>query len=182
MNQLTRFAFDAGPLVVFFIAYSIGGFMVATGVFMVAFAISVGVTFAVERRVPTVALVTGVVVLVFGGLTLYLNDETFFKLKPTIVNGLFAALLFGGLMSGRAFVKVVLGPVWTMDDEGWRRLTFRWACFFATMAVVNEIVWRNFSTDAWVSFKVFGFLPLTVLFSLTQLPLMQRHHVEKDAA
>ena len=182
MNQLTRFALDAGPLIAFFTVYSIWGFMPATAVFMVAIAISVGVTYALERRVSTVALVTGAVVLVFGGLTLYFDDETFLKLKPTIVNTLFAAVLFGGLMSGRAFVKVVLGPMWAMDDEGWRRLTFRWACFFVAMAVINEIVWRNFSTDAWVSFKVFGFLPLTVLFSLTQLPLMQRHRVEQDAA
>ncbi len=182
MNQLTRFAFDAGPLITFFVAYSMWGFMTATAVFMVAISISVGVTLAVERRVPTMALVTGAVVLVFGGLTLYFDDETFLKLKPTIVNSLFAAVLFGGLMSGRAFVKVVLGPVWAMDEAGWRRLTFRWACFFVAMAVINELVWRNFSTDTWVSFKVFGFLPLTVLFSLTQLPLMQRHRVEEDAA
>ena len=182
MNPLVKLTVEAGPLIVFFIANASFGIITATGVFMAAVVVSLVVSLAFERRLPTVPLVTGIFVMIFGGLTLYLDDELFIKLKPTIVNGLFAAILFGGLARRRPLIRPLLQRVYAMDDEGWLRLSFRWACFFTTMAVLNEIVWRNFSTDAWVTFKVFGFLPLTVLFSLAQLPLMQRHRLPQDAA
>ncbi len=182
MKQGIKFATDFGPLLIFFFVNAKWGIFAATATFMVAILIALAVAISVERKVPKVPLGTALIVLVFGGLTLYLNDELFIKLKPTIVNGLFAAILFGGLFFGRALVKPVLGAVWAMDDHGWRRLTLRWAWFFVAMAILNEMVWRNFSTDVWVSFKVFGFLPITFLFSLTQVPLMQRHRLEDEGA
>ena len=120
-------------------------------------------------------LVSGVIVLVFGGLTLYLRDETFIKLKPTIVYTLFAVLLGAGLVWKKPVLELLFGAAFTLTEEGWRKLTLRWALFFAVMAVVNELVWRNVSTDTWVSFKAFGFLPLTFLFAVAQVPLMQRY-------
>ena len=126
-------------------------------------------------------LVTAGVVLVFGGLTLILQDELFIKIKPTIVNGLFAAAIFGGLALGRNFVQVVMGAVVNLDDKGWWILAVRWGAFFIVLAILNEIIWRSVSTDAWVSFKVFGILPLTLVFSLAQVPLLTRHAIEKEA-
>ena len=123
-------------------------------------------------------MVSGVIVLVFGGLTLYLRDETFIKLKPTIVYTLFAVLLWAGLVWKKPVLELLFGAAFTLTEEGWRKLTLRWALFFAVMAVVNELVWRNVSTDTWVSFKAFGFLPLTFLFAVLQVPLMQRHGIE----
>ncbi len=181
MSSLVKFAVDFGPLLVFFLVNAKFGIYGATGAFMAAIVVALVVAVAIERRVPKVPLFTAAVVLVFGGLTLYLNDDTFIKLKPTIINALFAGLLFGGLAMNKALIKPILGAVWAMDEVGWRRLTFRWACFFLVMAIANELVWRNVSTDAWVTFKVFGYLPLTLLFSLTQIPLMQRHRIAQDA-
>lgn len=120
-------------------------------------------------------LVSGVVVLLFGTLTLYLRDDTFIKLKPTIVYVIFAALLGAGLLARKPVLELLLGSVFNLTEQGWRKLTVRWALFFIAMAVINELVWRNFSTDVWVSFKAFGFLPLTFLFAFAQMPLMQRY-------
>ncbi len=120
-------------------------------------------------------LVSAVVVLVFGALTLYLQDDTFIKLKPTIVYTMFAGLLAAGLLLKKPLLELLFGPVFNLTEEGWRKLTLRWALFFIAMAVLNEAVWRNFSTDFWVNFKVFGFLPLTFLFAMLQVPLMQRY-------
>lgn len=181
MNPILRLGIEMGPLLVFFAANASYGIFAATGVFMVAIVISLVVAYAAARHIPTLPLVSGVIVLVFGGLTLYLQDETFIKLKPTIVNALFAAAIFGGLVLGKNYVKTLLGTMVALNDEGWRRLAIRWGLFFIVMAVLNEIVWRNFSTDAWVTFKVFGFLPLTVVFALAQTPLMHRYAKEGDA-
>ena len=129
------------------------------------------------HKLPVMPLVSGAVVLVFGGLTLYLRDETFIKLKPTIVYLIFAGLLLAGLLLRKPVLELLFGPLLSLTDQGWRKLTLRWAAFFIVMAVVNEAVWRNFSTDIWVSFKAFGFLPLTFLFAAAQIPLMQRYSV-----
>ncbi len=155
MRPLVKFVVEAGPLIVFFVANARYGIFAATGVFMAAVTVSLAVSFALERRLPTLPLVTAIFVMIFGGLTLYLNDETFIKLKPTVVYVLFAAILYGGHVARRPLIKPLFGHAWAMDDEGWRRLSFRWACFFVAMAVLNEVVWRNVSTDTWVSFKVF---------------------------
>lgn len=167
---------DYGPLVAFVVAYWRFDLFVATGALMAATAVALVLSLVVARRVPVMPLVTAAVVGVFGGLTLWLNDETFIKMKPTIIQAVFAVLLLGGLVFGRSLLKPLLGASWPMDESGWRRLTFRFGLFFAAMAVLNEIVWRTQSTDVWVAFKVFGIMALTFVFMLTQLPLMQRHH------
>jgi intracellular septation protein len=179
-HPLLKLALEIGPLGLFFFANAKAGIFWATGVFMVAIAASVAITWALERRVPKLPLVTGIFVLVFGGLTLVLQDELFIKLKPTIVNLLFAAILFGGLVAGKSFLKSFLGEMFPMEERGWRLLTIRWAVFFIVLAVLNEIVWRNFSTDIWVSFKVFGIMPLTVIFSVAQMPLMNRYRSDEE--
>jgi intracellular septation protein len=142
---------------------------------MVATVISLAVAWLRYHKVPVMPLVSGVIVLLVGGLTLYLQDETFIKLKPTIVYTMFAVLLLAGFLMRKPVLELLFGPVFTLTEEGWRKLTLRWTVFFIAMAIVNELVWRNFSTDAWVSFKAFGFLPLTILFALAQVPLLQRH-------
>ena len=190
INPLLKLALELGPLGVFFLgnAYgdalgrtipilgALGGRLyIATALFIVATFIALAVSLALTRRLPIMPFVTGIVVLVFGGLTLWLQDEAFIKMKPTIVNVLFGATLLGGLLFGRPLLGYVFDSVFRLTDEGWRKLTFRWGLFFFVLALLNEIVWRNFSDDAWVNFKVFGIMPLTILFTLTQMPLIQRH-------
>lgn len=174
MNQLTRLLLDIGPLAAFFIAYNQADIMVATGVFMVAVVAALGAGYAIERRIAKMPLVTAVVVVVFGGLTLWLDDESFIKLKPTIVYLVFAAALLGGLAIGRMLLKPLFEVAFQLTDEGWRSLSLRWGVFFIVMAALNEAIWRTMSTDVWVNLKVFGFLPLSVLFALLQLPLIRR--------
>lgn len=150
--------------------------MSATMAFMLATVIALTVSLAVYRRVPVMPLVSGVIVIVFGGLTLYLQNDMFIKLKPTIVNLVFAAALLGGLVFfKKPLLGIVFGSVIDLDREGWVKLSLRWGLFFVFLAALNEIVWRNFSTDTWVTFKVFGTMPLTVAFALMQLPVIQRH-------
>ena len=173
-----RLATELGPLVVFFLTNWKAGIFWATGAFMAATALALAVSYIRMRTVPVMPLVTGVFVLVFGGLTLWLHDDTFIKLKPTIVNLCFAAILGAGLALGRPLLKIVFASVFALDDEGWRKLTVRWIGFFVVLAILNEIVWRNVPTDTWVSFKVFGIMPLTFAFSLAQLPLLKRHALE----
>lgn len=177
-NPFLRLGVELGPLLVFFFVNSRWGIFAGTAVFMAAILVSFGVSLWRERRVPAMPLVTAVVVGVFGGLTLALHDDLFIKLKPTIVNVLFAGILSFGLATGRNFLQIVLGTVLSLDARGWRLLTIRWVVFFVVLAILNEIVWRNFSTDIWVSFKVFGLMPLTLAFSLAQVPLLSRHQAE----
>jgi intracellular septation protein len=132
----------------------------------------------VTRHVPLMALVTAVVVLVFGTLTLVLHDETFIKVKPTIIYALFAGVLGGGLLFGRSFIAIMFDQVFNLTPQGWRLLTLRWALFFGFMAVLNEVIWRTQSTDFWVAFKAFGVIPLTMLFAIAQMPLTRRYHLE----
>jgi intracellular septation protein len=172
---LPKLAIELGPLLVFFAGNAIAGIYAGTAAFMVATVISLAVARLRYHKVPVMPLVSGAIVLVFGGLTLYLQDETFIKLKPTIVYSMFAVLLLAGFLLRKPVLELLFGPVFTLTEEGWRKLTLRWTAFFIAMAIVNELVWRNFSTDAWVSFKAFGFLPLTFLFAIAQVPLLQRH-------
>lgn len=183
MNPFARLLIEAGPLAAFFIANSQAGIMTGTAVFMAAITVSVLVSWHVERKVPVMPVVGAGFVLLFGGLTLWLNDDLFIKLKPTLVNLLFAAVLFTAHVLRRNVLKHLLGAVMALTEEGWRILAWRWAWFFVVLAVLNEVVWRSLSTDAWVNFKVFGIMPLTLLFSALQTPTILRHQLpaEKSA-
>ncbi len=181
MPPWIKLAVEIGPLAVFFIVNARAGIFTATAAFMVVILVALGIAWSYERRLPTLPLVTAVVVMVFGGLTLWLQDETFIKLKPTIVNVFFAAAIFGGLAFGKNYVRTVMSAMMNLDDAGWLKLAKRWGGFFIAMALLNEAVWRNVPTDTWVNFKVFGLLPLTFLFAISQVPLMQRHAVEEEA-
>jgi intracellular septation protein len=177
---LSRLALDFGPLVLFFAAFQFLGIYWATGVFMAAVLVALGIGYMREGRVPPMPLFTAVLVLVFGGLTLYLHSAVFLKMKPTVLYALFGVLLLGGLAFDRLHIKSVFAQAIELTDLGWRKLTFRYGIFFLALAVLNEIVWRNFSTSIWVYFKVFGIIPLILLFTLSQMPLMMKHQVEDE--
>lgn len=179
-DQLLKLLVEVGPLAVFFIVNARVNIYWGTGAFMVATLISLVASRLLFGRVPVMPLVSGVCVLVFGGLTLWLQDDHFIKLKPTIVNALFAVALFGGLLAGHSLLKVVFGEVFNLTEEGWRKLTVRWACFFAFLAILNEIVWRTVSTDTWVSFKVFAIMPLTMAFAVAQVGLLRKYEQPTD--
>jgi intracellular septation protein len=196
LNPLLKLVLDLGPLVLFFLANSRPalflplvspllpadvasgervGIFVATAVFMAAVVVALAISYALTRHLPVMPLVTAVVVLVFGSLTLILHDELFIKLKPTIIYLLFGGVLLGGLALGKPVLGVVFDSVFHLTEEGWRRLTLRWALFFLALAVLNEIIWRTQSTDFWVNFKVFGVVPLTFLFAAMQYPLLTKY-------
>ncbi len=179
-SVLAKLAVELGPLLVFFGTNAAAGIYVGTGAFMVATLLSLGFAWWRYRKVPIMPLVSAALVLTFGGLTIYLHDDTFIKLKPTIVYTLFAVLLVAGLVTRRPVLQALFGPVFNLTEQGWRKLSLRWAVFFVAMAVLNEYVWRNFSTDIWVSFKAFGFLPITFLFAIAQVPLMQRYALPEN--
>lgn len=180
MSPFLKLALDLGPLVIFFAANTVGGIFTATAVFMVAISVSLAIGFAIERKFSPMAVLTGVLVLVFGGLTLSFSNEIFIKIKPTILYTMFAGVLMGGLLFNRLFIKFLLAQSLRLPDEAWRVLTWRWSLFFLILAVANEFVWRNSSTNAWVAFKVWGVVPLTVLFALAQTPFIARHQIEDE--
>ena len=204
LNPWLKLALDLGPLLLFFFANAKpalfepwlapiipeavqtgerAGIFVATAVFMVAIVVALLVSYGLTRRLPMMALVSAVVVVVFGGATLVFQNETFIKLKPTIIYLLFTATLFGGLIFRKPLLAMVFDQVFHLTEEGWRKLTIRWALFFLALAVLNEIVWRTQSTDTWVSFKVFGVVPLTFIFAALQYPLLTKHDATpKDQA
>jgi intracellular septation protein len=173
--QIIKLVLELGPLVVFFIMNGRADIFVATAWFMGAMVLSLALSWLILKKIAVMPLVTGVVVLVFGGLTLWLQDDTFIKVKPTITNTLFASVLLGGLLFGQSLLKYVFGDVYKLRPEGWWKLTLNWGLFFVVLAVLNEAVWRNFPTDFWVAFKVWGIMPLTVAFSMTQLPLLNKY-------
>lgn len=179
-GQLLKLFVEVGPLVVFFVMNARAGIFWGTGGFMVATLISLVASRILFGRVPVMPLITGLFVLVFGGLTIWLQDEHFIKIKPTLVNALFAAALFVGLLAGHSLLKIVFGEVFRLTDQGWRKLTIRWACFFTLLALLNEVVWRSFSTDVWVSFKVFGIMPLTMIFAIAQMGLLKQYEPRSD--
>jgi intracellular septation protein len=178
--QLIKLGLELGPLVVFFIMNGRADIFVATAWFMAAMVASLLASWLILKKVAVMPLVTGVVVLVFGGLTLWLQDDTFIKVKPTITNMLFATTLLGGLVFGQSLLRYVFGDVYKLRPEGWWKLTLNWGLFFVVLAVLNEIVWRSFPTDFWVAFKVWGIMPLTIVFSMTQLPLLNKYAPTED--
>ncbi|WP_108658909.1 septation protein A [Acuticoccus kandeliae] len=199
-QSVLKLILELGPLLIFFlvnaradnwdlkrfglfqhVAEKDVGIMAATGAFMTATILALTISLILYRRVPVMPLVSGVIVVAFGGLTLYLQDDLFIKLKPTIVNLMFAAALLGGLfLLKRPLLGIVFDGVLQLDEEGWRKLSLRWGLFFLFLAALNEVVWRSFSTDTWVTFKVFGTMPITILFTLCQLPLIQRHALPQN--
>jgi intracellular septation protein len=179
LNPALKLVLDIGPLVLFFAINARLGIFVATAAFMAAVLVALAVAYAMTRHIAIMPLVTAVIVSVFGGLTLILHNDMFIKLKPTIIYLLFGGTLAAGLAFGRSFLGVLFDSVFDLTEEGWRKLTWRWAFFFFALAALNEIVWRNFSTDFWVSFKLFGVVPLTFLFAALQYPLLTKYQPEK---
>ena len=175
-----KLAIDFGPLAVFFIVNAVAGIFWATGVFMLAFLIALVAGYATERRIEPVTVFTGLVVFVFGGLTLWLHNDTFVKMKPTILYGAMSLALFAGLRAGRPLTRVMFERAFQLTDEGWRKLTVRWAFFFAALAVLNEIVRHVASTNLWVTFKVFGIIPIVAVFTIAQSGLVSRYSVSSS--
>jgi intracellular septation protein len=181
MRRLYATALELGPLVLFFAANAKWGIFIGTGVFIVATVIALPLYRWMEGRWPIMPLVGGFFVLVFGGLTIWLQDETFIKLKPTIVNCLFGVILGGGLLLfNRPLLKPIFGTAFQLTEEGWRKLTLRWCLFFFVLAAVNEVMWRGFSTETWIASKMFLSFPLTLVFAFLQVPLLRRHYDGKD--
>ena len=181
LNPALKFALEMGPLILFFATYSTFGIFPATGVLMAGVVSAIAITYAITRHVPVMPLVTAVLVLVFGGLTFLFNDSTFIKLKATIIYCLFGTALLGGLAMGKLLLPIVLDSVLQLTEEGWRKLTIRWGFFFFGLAILNEIIWRTQTEAFWVKFKVFGFVPLTMVFALAQIPLILRHERKPES-
>lgn len=178
-KQFVKLVLDLAPLLLFFAAYMASNIYVATGVLMAASVVSMIVSRVWLGHISATLVLTTVLVVGFGALTLWLNDARFIKMKPTMVNLLFAIALGGGLLTGRNLLQLLLGQAFRLTEDGWRKLTYRWIGFFLVMAVLNEFVWRNFSEGTWASFKVFGILPLTIIFAMLQVGLIQRYVLEK---
>lgn len=166
---------ELGPLVLFFVANGKWGIFVGTTVFVVTTAIVLPLYRWLEGRWPIMPMIGGFFVLVFGGLTLWLQDDTFIKLKPTIVNCLFGIILGGGLLLGRPLLKPIFGTAFQLTDAGWKQLTLRWSLFFFVLAIINEIAWRGFSTETWIASKLFVSFPLTMIFAFFQIGLLRRN-------
>ncbi len=181
-HGLRKLVLEMGPLVAFFFTNYKFGIFPATAVLMVAVVISLIASYILTRHVPMMPVVTAVAVCFFGALTFYFDNDLFIKLKPTIVNSIFGAALLGGLAFGKPLLPVVLDSMLKLTEEGWRKLTFRWGLFFFLLAAINEVVWRTQTTDFWVSFKVFGTMPLTLIFAFSQVPLIMKHELKGEEA
>ncbi|MEQ1711923.1 MAG: septation protein A [Hyphomicrobium sp.] len=175
--QGTKLLIELAPLLIFFGTYWAFGIYPATAALMASTVASLIASRLLLGKMSPMLIVTAVVVCLVGGLTFWLNDPSFIKMKPTFVNLLFAGALGAGLMLDKPLIKLLFGEQLQLADEGWFKLTVRWMLFFVAMAVVNELVWRNFSESTWVSFKVFGLLPLSLAFALAQINLIRRYQL-----
>ena len=178
MKSVYKLLIDIGPLAVFFIFYTRSGLQASILPFMVATVIAVLFSYILEKKIPIMPTVGAGIVLLFGGLTIYFDNDVFFKMKPTIINLLFAVILYGGILINKPLLKYLLGAALKLEEEGWKILTQRWIGFFIALAILNEVVWRTQSTDIWVNFKVFGILPITFIFTMTQFPLIKKYQIE----
>jgi len=178
MKAVYKLLIDIGPLAIFFIFYTKSGLQASILPFMIATVIAVIFSYILEKKIPIMPTVGATIVLIFGGLTIYFDNEIFFKMKPTIINLLFAVILYGGVIIKKPLLKFLLGAALKLQDEGWKILTQRWIGFFIALAILNEIIWRTQSTDIWVNFKVFGILPITFIFTITQFALIKKYQIE----
>ena len=179
MKPILKLLIDIGPLAIFFIFYTRSGLQEAILPLMIATVIAVIISYILEKKIPIMPTLGASIVLIFGGLTIYFNDETFIKMKPTIINAVFAVILYGGIILKKPLLKYLLGAALKLEEQGWKILTQRWIAFFIALAILNEIVWRTQSTDIWVNFKVFGILPITFIFTMSQFPLIKKYQIEK---
>ena len=179
MNKsFLKFITDFGPLLIFFIVYYKSGKDLTTAIppLIIATIIAVALVYFIEKKIPYVPLIGGIVITLFGGLTLYFNNPIFIYMKPTIVNLIFASvLIISNILYKKNFLKIFLQSAFQLDDIGWNKLNFRWAYFFIFLAFLNEIVWRTQPEVIWVNFKVWGILPITFIFTVIQVPLINRH-------
>ena len=182
MKPVPKFLIEMGPLLAFFIGNWKGGVFWGTGIFMVATAIALAASWILTKKIARVPLFSAIFVGIFGGLTIWLHDDTFIKVKVTLINVLFSGLLLGGLLYGKLFIKSVMGEAIHLPQEAWRALTLRWGFFFLFVAILNELIWRNVSTDMWINFKVFGLLGLTLVFALANAPYMAKHMIEDETS
>ena len=178
MKSIYKLLIDIGPLAIFFIFYTRGDLKTAILPFMIATIIAVLFSYILEKKIPIMPTVGAAIILIFGGLTIYFDNETFFKMKPTIINLLFAGILYGGIILNKSLLRYLLGAALKLQDKGWDILTKRWIGFFIALAILNEIIWRTQTTDIWVSFKVFGILPITFIFTLTQFSTIKKYQIE----
>ena len=180
MKSISKLLIDIGPLAVFFIFYKINGDLIdAILPLMVATIIAILASYILEKKIPIMPTFGAGVLLIFGGLTLLFDNKIFIFMKPTIINFIFAAILYGGIILKKPLLKYLLGSALKLEEEGWNTLTHRWIAFFVALAILNEIVWRTMSEDLWVNFKVFGILPITILFTMTQIPLIKKYQIEE---
>ena len=180
MKSVSKILIDIGPLVIFFIFYTRGNLQSAILPFMIATIIAVLFSYIIEKKIPIMPTVGAGIILVFGGLTIYFDNEIFFKMKPTIINIMFACILYGGEFFKKPLLKLLLGKTLKLQSKGWSILTKRWVGFFLALAILNEIIWRTQSTDLWVNFKVFGILPITFIFTMTQFSLIKKYQIEDN--
>ncbi len=178
MKPIYKILIDIGPLAVFFIFYTRSGLQASILPLMIATVIAVLFSYILEKKIPIMPTVGAGIVLIFGGLTIYFDNEVFIKMKPTIINLVFAVILYGGMLIKKPLLKILLGAALKLEEKGWRILTYRWIGFFIALAILNEIVWRTQSTDIWVNFKVFAILPITFIFTMTQFPLIKKYQIE----
>ena len=177
MKNIYKLIIDIGPLAVFFIFYTRSDLQSAILPFMIATVIAVLFSYILEKKIPVMPTVGAIIILVFGGLTIYFDNDVFFKMKPTIINLLFAGILYGGIVLKKPLLRYLLGAALKLQDEGWSILTKRWIGFFIALAILNEIIWRTQSTDIWVNFKVFGILPITFIFTITQFSIIKKYQI-----